>query len=114
MNEEPKTCQVESHLQNVLKMAQTLQLSAADRYSHSTTKLVSLGSLTRTGPMTIDVCMNGSGAGAVDTGVREQSTSFTYKTRQKDDDDSREDTVMNGGNEDKSKTETTDVKVTSS
>lgn len=114
MTEEPKTCQVESHLQYVLKMAQTLQLSAADRYSHSTTKLVSLGSPTRTGPITIDVCMNGSGAGAVDTGVREQITSFKYKTRQKDDADSSEETVMNGGNEDKSKTDTTEVKVTSS
>ena len=95
-------------------VAETLQPSAAEGYSHSMNTLVAICPVPRSGTLAIDVLMNDKGAGAVETCVRVQSTSFTNMTRQNDDDDSRDAIVMPGGNEDKSKTETTDVDVITS
>jgi hypothetical protein len=64
--------------------------------------------------MTIVVLTHGKETGAIETGTRLQSTSFTYRTKQKDDEDSREDMDLAGGNEDISKMDTTDACVTTS
>ena len=75
---------------------------------------VSICPLPRTGTLAIEVLMNGRGAGAVETGVRVQNTSFTKTTRQKDDEGAREEMVIWGGNEEISKTEMTDADVVAS
>jgi hypothetical protein len=91
-----------------------LQLSAPEGFSHSIKKLDSGCPLARACDLTIVVLANDKGDGAVETGTRLQSSSFTYRTKQKDDEDSREDMDMPGGNEEISKTDTTDAGVTTS